>query len=313
MKLRFSLLITIALALGACTAAPSPSPPPDRENLIPASQLKISPEADLYPPRAITDEYEQPVPLPYPVNTAGAEDSAFITPDGGTLYVWFTPDVSQPAEKQLLDGVTGIYALQRLGDGWSAAERLLLQDPGKPALDGCEFVQGNTIWFCSAREDYTGINWFTAVLIDGAWQDWQPAGFEPAYEVGELHISADGRQLYFHSDRSGGQGGLDIWLSRLVDGAWQLPENLTAVNTTGDEGWPFLTQDGAQLWLTRLARAPELYRSLWADGEWQPPELMFTNFAGEASLDDQGNVYFTHHFYKDNQMLEADIYFARKR
>jgi hypothetical protein len=33
---------------------------------------------------------------------------------------------------------------------------------------------------------------------------------------------------------------------------------------------------------------------------------------GEASLDNEGNVYFTHHFYKNDAMLEADIYVASK-
>ncbi|MBT3389021.1 MAG: hypothetical protein HN413_01275 [Chloroflexi bacterium] len=27
----------------------------------------------------------------------------------------------------------------------------------------------------------------------------------------------------------------------------------------------------------------------------------------------EGNIYFTHHFYKDNIMLEADIYVAYKK
>ena len=53
----------------------------------------------------------------------------------------------------------------------------------------------------------------------------------------------------------------------------------------------------------------------WADliivmGEWQEPEKMFAPFAGESSVDIDGNVYFTHHFYKDNKMLEADYYVA---
>jgi hypothetical protein len=59
--------------------------------------------------------------------------------------------------------------------------------------------------------------------------------------------------------------------------------------------------------------APELWRSKRVDGGWAAPEQMFVNFAGEASLDRQGNVYFTHHFYENDRMREADIYYARKR
>jgi hypothetical protein len=33
------------------------------------------------------------------VNTAGGEDSPFVTPDGNTLYYVFTPDVNIPAER----------------------------------------------------------------------------------------------------------------------------------------------------------------------------------------------------------------------
>ena len=50
-----------------------------------------------------------------------------------------------------------------------------------------------------------------------------------------------------------------------------------------------------------------------SNNEWAEPELMFSPLAGEASLDNQGNVYFTHHFYKDNKMIEADIYVAYKK
>jgi hypothetical protein len=46
---------------------------------------------------------------------------------------------------------------------------------------------------------------------------------------------------------------------------------------------------------------------------WTDPEQMFAPFAGEASLDKDGNVCFTHHFYKDDVMLEVGIYFARRK
>ena len=303
----------LLLFVVACTSIPQTPLSPDRESLIPAGQVKVQPEADVYPPKSMSAEYDDPVPLPYPVNTAGAEDSAFIMPDGKTLYVWFTPSPSIPVEKQLLDGVTGIYVFQKVETGWSDAQRIWLQDPGKVALDGCEFVLGNTMWFCSAREGYTGMHWFTAEFVDGKWQNWKDADFNPEYEVGELHITADGQELYFHSPRAGGLGEYDIWVSQNVGGAWQEPVNLTIVNSTYNDGWPFVTQDGSELWFTRTIGAPELWRSIKVNGEWSAPEQMFTDFAGEASLDNAGNVYFTHHFYKDNVMLEADIYVAHKK
>ena len=75
--------------------------------------MKISPETDILPPILHSDDYEDPVPMPYPVNTAGAEDSGFILPDGNTFYVWFTPDLNAPLEEQFDDGITGIYMPRR--------------------------------------------------------------------------------------------------------------------------------------------------------------------------------------------------------
>lgn len=304
--------VSIACELQTTFQSPTPTQPPDRESLIPHQQVKISPETDVYPPQSVTGEYGDPVPLPYPVNTAGAEDSAFVMPEGNTLYVWFTPDVKKPPEEQVTDGVTGIYVFRKANGSWSAAERVMLQDPGKLSLDGCEFVLGNKMWFCAAREGYTGLHWFTAELIDGEWRNWELADFEPEYEVGELHITSDGQELYFHSARPGGQGEYDIWLSKNIAGEWGMPENLAVVNSPNIDGWPFITSDGNELWFTRGPGAPELWRSKRINGEWSTPQQMFTHFAGEASLDNEGNVYFTHHFYKDDVMLEADIYVAYK-
>lgn len=311
---RIILGLTVIMALGGCTQEPSErQPPPDRESLIPVSQVKISPETDAYLPKSETEEYEDPTPLPYPINTAGAEDSAFIMPDGNTLYFFFTPDVNKPVEEQVADGVTGIYVSNKVNGGWGEPERVFLQDPGKLALDGCEFVQDEVMWFCSAREGFTGLHWFTAEFGNGAWSNWVIADFPPEYEVGELHFTADGTEVYFHSSRSGGKGEYDIWVSRNVDGEWQEPENVEAVNTVYSEGWPFVIQDGSELWFSTLMGAPEIYRSKWIDGEWGVPERMFSGFAGESSMDSDGNVYFTHHFYKDEAMLEADIYIAIRR
>ncbi len=80
------------------------------------------------------------------------------------------------------------------------------------------------------------------------------------------------------------------------------------------DGWPSLTQDGNELWFTRFYMgSPAIFRSKRVNGEWQEPELIISQFAGESSIDNEGNVYFTHHFYKDAVMLEADYYVAYRK
>lgn len=317
------LLVGVALALACSDSAPLQTPtaagspaPASRAAAIPAESQKQRPETDVYPPRMRSAEWTDPIPLPGPVNTAGAEDSPFIAPDG-RLYFWFTPSTSLPAEIQLIDGVSGIYVSAPGLDGWEDPERVLLQDAGKVALDGCAFVGRDQLFFCTAREGWAGIEWFVADAVDSAWQNWRPASDLLPQEdpIGELHFSADGRTLIYHSDRPGGVGGRDLWMARrnAADG-WSPSINLAEVNTDADEGWPYLSPDGRQLWFTRTyLGSPGIFRSQLQDGRWSEPELIVERFAGEPTLDAAGNLYFTHHFFRDGEMLEADIYVASPR
>lgn len=306
-------IITIISAILLLTGAGCQSRPielPTRESKIPADAVKMAPETDVAPPELKSDDYFSPVPVSGPINTAGGEDSPFYDPESDSLYFFFTPDVSVPVEKQIIDNVTGIYVSRNINGEWQAAERVLLNDPGQAGSDGCEFVLGNKMWFCAVRQGYAGIHWFTAELKNGKWQNWQNADFNPDYKVGELHITVDGKELYFHSDRDGGKGGLDIWVSKNIDGVWQEPENVAAINSSRDEGWPALSPDGDELWITKDYG---IWRSEKTDGEWQTPELIVSSLAGEATIDAHGNVYFVHHYYEDDKMIEADIYFLEKK
>ncbi len=319
-KRKLLILACIFIQLAAILACgngsgilPIPTPSAniiEREARIPADAVKMSPDTDENPPHLESNEYEPPVPIPGQVNTAGAEDSVFVTPDGNTMYFFFTPDVNIPHEQQVSDGVTGVYVSRKIDGVWGRSERILLQDPGKLALDGCEFVQGNVMWFCSSREGYAGIHWFTAEYQDGRWQNWTNADFDPEYQVGELHFSSDGSELYFASEKPGGMGGMDIWVSKSLDGVWQEPINLASVNTSDSEGWPALNPAEDELWIYRNWG---LWRSKRLNGEWQAAELIVSPYAGEASIDNDGNLYFVHHFYVDGKMIEADIYVAYKK
>lgn len=319
MKKTLPPLALLMFAILACRQATPTPEPVDRYALLP--EVKYGPESDPWPPIARAG-WTPPVPLPYPVNTAGGEDSPFVTPDGGTLYFFFTPDVSLPVERQLLDGVTGIWVTHRSGETWSEPERILLSDPGEVAGDGCEFISGDVMYFCTVREGYTGVQWFRADLVDGRWQNWRYAGDElrqHEYEVGELHISADGQELYFHSSRPGGYGGLDIWVSTLTPDGWGEPVNLgPLVNTTGDEGWPYISPDGQELWFNSMGwpgqtrPGPAIFRSLrQPDRSWGAAEEIISSFAGEPTLSGDGTtLYFVHHYFSSDlsTMLEADIY-----
>ena len=288
-----------------------------REESIPKDAIKVTSENDSLPPMLSSSEWEPPTSLGEPVDTRGAEDSPFITPDGDILFFFFTPDVRKPAQEQLSDGVTGIWYSTKTSDGWSEPRRIVLTGKKELSLDGCPFVQGNVMWFCSARAgSFRGVDMYTAQLTNGAWTNWRNVGeiLNVEYGVGELHITSDGKEMYFHSSREGGKGGLDIWVTRMVNGEWQQPENIEAVNTSTDEGWPFVTQDANELWFTQTYNgSPSIFRSKKVGDEWSTAKLIVSQFAAEPSLDNYGNLYFVHHFFKDGRMIEADIYVAYKK
>ena len=294
------------------TAQPTEQPTISREGSIPSDAVKGTPETDHYPPVLHSDEYEEPVPMPGPINTAGAEDSPFIPVDRDEMYFVFVKDVREEPHIQIRDVVNGMWVSKIENGAWQEPELVMLQEPGKLALNGCQYVQGNEMMFCSVREGYEGPHWFSAEFKNGEWTDWENADFNPEYDVGELHIYGD--ELYYHADREGGKGQSDIWMLTKVNGEWTNPVNVAAVNSADSEGMPYITPDGQELWFNRTyLGSPGVFRSKRVNGEWQEPELIVSQFAGEPTLDKYGNVYFVHHYYEDGVMIEADIYVGYKK
>lgn len=93
-------------------------------------------------------------------------------------------------------------------------------------------------------------------------------------------ISADGKSLYFCSNRSGGEGKLDIWVSHLQkDNYWGEPQNLgKVINTPGDEQTPFIHPDGITLYFSSDGHIgmgdDDLYQSQYlnAQHQWSTPK-----------------------------------------
>ncbi len=92
-------------------------------------------------------------------------------------------------------------------------------------------------------------------------------------------LSADGRTLYFVSDRPGGIGGNDIWMTKLNEkNEWTEPENLgPTVNTKRDEIAPFIHANGKTLFFSSEGYLGyggyDFYKTeLKNEKEWETPE-----------------------------------------
>ena len=112
MNILFSL--TMLLLYSACRSdlpsANNRGEIPSRYDLI--NIEKVLPEQDDHPPILHSHEWKTPRPINGAVISAGLEDSPFITPDGRTLFFFYTPSADIPAEQQIYDQVTGYLPLR---------------------------------------------------------------------------------------------------------------------------------------------------------------------------------------------------------
>lgn len=114
-------------------------------------------------------------------------------------------------------------------------------------------------------------------------------------------ISKDGLSLYFGSDRPGGFGGLDIWVSQRAtrEEPWGPPVNLGAmVNTADTENIPALSRDEHWIFFNSIRSGGfggiDIWASYreqtWNDLGWQPAINLGAGV--NSTFADQGASYF---------------------
>ena len=160
----------------------------------------------------------------------------------------------------------------------------------------------------SASLHATGPEWDTPVNL-GAVVNSSFADFDP-------FISRDGLSLYFSAGQQrGGLGLRDLWLSVRSNrnGDWGAPINLVALNSSGHDSKPTLSDDGLQLYFasTRVGGQFDLYVSTRTDRHdplgWSAPVPLPPGI--NSSADEESGVT----FHRADPGSATTMYFASNR
>jgi tetratricopeptide (TPR) repeat protein len=229
-------------------------------------------------------------PVPFSPENAGAtintRDDEYwpsITADGRMLM--FTRQSNSPDDQYAISQAQEDFYVSLASDsGWQKAFNAgaplnTRQNEGAQSLSS----NGNYMFFtaCDRMGASGSCDIYFSYLVDGKWSEPSNLGWpvNTASWESQPSISADGKTLFFSSNRPGGYGGKDIWFSRLDENnLWTKPVNPgTSINTEGDEMSPFIHFDGKTLYFSSDGRTGmggfDIYLTrLNADSTWTEPE-----------------------------------------
>lgn len=252
------------------------------------------------------------------INSKDAEMFPWMSADDSTIF--FT------RRRNGSDEDFYVAKLDTCGE-WYTAENMG-SPPNTPNQEAAQSISadGHYLFFmqCENRSEngWTagGCDLYMSYRADSIWSVPQSFGATintPAYE-GMPCLSPDNRELYFVSNREGGYGGMDIWVSRFENGLWQRPRNLgPEINTSGDETAPFLHIDNNTLYFSSnghigFGGADLFFSQKASDTSWAEPVNMgapINSPADETSLYisiDGKNLYFASD--RDSVSGNFDIY-----
>jgi Tol biopolymer transport system component len=176
--------------------------------------------------------------------------SPCLSPDGSELVF----SSSRPRAGQKLS--LGLWAAERTATGWSAPKELGAAINGSGEGAGSPSLAANgTLYFVAQRPDSIGgLDIYKAKRFVGQYDE--PVNLGPRINSAEgendVYIAPDESFIVFTSDRQGGQGENDLYLSVLKDTTWSQPRNLgPTINSAGSECCPSVSPDGKYFFFNR--------------------------------------------------------------
>jgi outer membrane protein OmpA-like peptidoglycan-associated protein/tetratricopeptide (TPR) repeat protein len=215
----------------------------------------------------------KPVNMGPEINTADDEYLPVATADESTLI--FTRKINNNED---------FYQSAKVDGKWQTATYLSNHINTPEYNEGAQSISqdGKYLFFTGCNRP-DGLGRCDIYISQKKGDDWSkpfdlpPPVNTPGWES-QPSISADGRTLFFVSNRKGGYGGYDIWKSTLTDKGWGEPENLGPnINTSFDEQSPFIHPDDSTLYFCSngwpgLGGKDLFVSRLGKDGKWQKPE-----------------------------------------
>lgn len=217
-------------------------------------------------------------PVPFEPKTLGDKVNS-------PQYSEYLPTLTADGETMIFTRLVGrqedFYASKKVNGEWTLATPV--EELNTDNNEGAQTISadGKLLLF-AAKDRPDGFGSFDIYYSKKQNDKWTPAKGFPAINTewweSQPSISADGRTIYFASNRPGGMGGLDIWYVRFESGKWQPAKNMGApINTTWDDQTPFIHQDGTTLYFTSEGHAgmggKDLFLSrLDNTGNWGEPQ-----------------------------------------
>lgn len=200
-------------------------------------------------------------------------------------YPSFTIDDSTFVFTRRGEGIREDFLMsKKTADGYSKAELIKGSLNAEPSKGGINISQDG-LWLIFAG-NFPGkgagdFDLYISYNTESGWSD--PINLGPAintqYWESSPSLSPDKEALYFSSNRPGGYGGKDLYVSyRGKDGQWGKPVNMGPnINTSGDELAPFIHADNNTLYFTSNGLAGYGGTDLYLlrkdeSGNWGKPE-----------------------------------------
>lgn len=162
---------------------------------------------------------------------------------------------------------------------FSAKLNQLNKNTGNPSFS----QDGTTIFFSQNSNEESRKGIYNMQLYSAEsnglnrWKNKEKLPFcSPQYNYMHPSISADGRWLFFVSDKPRGEGGTDIWYSKKTRTGWSKIQNLgNQINTPTHEGFPFMDARGRLFFCSKghpgLGGFDIFVTRRNEQGEWQEP------------------------------------------